>query len=202
MIIDGNAARAEGRLLDRTRDSSACPYRTTGTSITGRAAVDRATVHIADVVPLAEAEFPGAAENIRRLGCRAVLGVPLIREGGAYGGIFIFRREPGLFSPDQVALVETFARQAAIAIDNVRLFNETKEALEQQTAISEILRVISGSPTDVQPVFDIIGERADEAVRRRGERRARASTATSIRLASVHGASRRTGAKPFSASSR
>ena len=65
-----------------------------------------------------------------------------------------------LFSPDQVALVETFARQAAIAIDNVRLFNETKNSLEQQTAISEILRVISSSPTDVQPVLDAVAERA------------------------------------------
>ena len=90
---------------------------------------------------------------MQRLGCRAVLAVPLIREGGAYGAIFLYRREPRLFAPDQVALVETFARQAAIAIDNVRLFNETKEGLEQQTAISEILRVISSSPTDMQPVL-------------------------------------------------
>ena len=89
-----------------------------------------------------------------------------MREGGAYGGIFLFRREPGLFSPDQVALVETFARQAAIAIDNVRLFNETKEALEQQTAISEILRVISSSPADVQPVLERRRRARAEAVRR------------------------------------
>ncbi len=86
--------------------------------------------------------------------------MPLIREGGAYGAIFLFRREPGLFSPDQVALVETFARQAAIAIDNVRLFNETKETLDQQTAISEILRVISSSPGDVQPMLNAVAERA------------------------------------------
>ena len=83
-----------------------------------------------------------------------------MREGGAYGGIFLFRREPGLFSPDQVALVETFAQQAAIAIDNVRLFNETKEALDQQTAISEILRVIAASPGDVRPMLDAVAERA------------------------------------------
>ena len=130
------------------------------TSISGRAAIDRATVHIADITPIAKSEFPGGTSNITRLGARAVLGVPLIREGGVYGAIFLFRREPGLFSPDQVALVETFARQAAIAIDNVRLFNETKRALEQQTAISEILRVISSSPTDVQPVLDAVAERA------------------------------------------
>ena len=95
-----------------------------------------------------------------RLGCRAVLAIPLMREGGAYGGIFLFRREPGLFSPDQIALVQTFARQAAIAIDNVRLFNETREALDRQTAMSEILRVISRSPTNVQPVFDTIAAAA------------------------------------------
>ena len=95
-----------------------------------------------------------------RFGCRAVLAVPLMREGNAYGGIFLARREPTAFTRDQVALVETFAQQAAIAIDNVRLFNETKEGLEQQTAISEILRAISSSPTDVQPVLDAIADRA------------------------------------------
>jgi signal transduction histidine kinase len=132
------------------------------TSLTGRAAIDRKTIHYADIVPLLDSDFPGARVNISRLGCRAVLAVPLIREGGAYGGIFIYRREPRLFAPDQVALVETFARQAAIAIDNVRLFNETKEALEQQTAVAEILRVISSSPTDVKPVLDAIADRAME----------------------------------------
>src|SRR5207302_2846105 len=83
-----------------------------------------------------------------------------LREDIAYGGISIFRRQPGLFSSDQLALLQTFARQAAIAIDNVRLFNETKEALDQQTAISEILRVISSSPGDVKPMLNAVAERA------------------------------------------
>ena len=122
MVIDGEM------LVPRADYStepvfSGFPVPVARTSFTGRAVVDRATVHFADIVPIADAEFPDAAENIRRLGCRAVLAVPLLREDGAYGGIFLFRREPGLFSSDQVALVETFARQAAIAIDNVRLFN-------------------------------------------------------------------------------
>jgi GAF domain-containing protein len=128
--------------------------------ITGRAALDRVAIHHADIVPLLETEYPDSKASVVPLGARAVLSVPLMREGGAYGGIFLFRREPVQFSPSQVALVQTFARQAAIAIDNVRLFNQTREALEQQTAISDILRVISGSPTDVQPVLDAIAERS------------------------------------------
>jgi len=129
-------------------------------SINGRAVLDRQTIHYADIRPLLDSEFPDARPNIERDSTHAVLAVPLTREGGAYGSIYVFRREAGLFAPAQVRLIETFARQAAIAIDNVRLFNETREALEQQTAIAEILRVISSSPNDVQPVLDAIAERA------------------------------------------
>src|SRR5207302_7654218 len=96
----------------------------------------------------------------RKYGFRALLAVPLMREERAIGAIALWRTEAKAFTDKQIALVKTFANQAAIAIENVRLFNETKRALEQQTEISEILRVISSSPTDVQPVFDIIAERA------------------------------------------
>jgi signal transduction histidine kinase len=129
-------------------------------SINGRAVLDRETIHIADVLPLFDSEYPDARQNAVPAGIRAALAVPLVREDIAYGSIFIFRRQPGLFSPNQVALLETFARQAAIAIDNVRLFNETREALDQQTAISEILRVISSSPGDVRPMLNAVAERA------------------------------------------
>jgi signal transduction histidine kinase len=99
-------------------------------------------------------------ETARARGWRSNLFVPMIRAAAALGLISITRREPGPFAANEIALLETFAAQAVIAIENVRLFNETKEALEQQIATSEILGVISQSPTDVQPVFDTIAEHA------------------------------------------
>jgi GAF domain-containing protein len=130
------------------------------TSIQGRALIDRKTLHFADIVPLLDKEFPDARENARVMGFRAVLAVPLVRGDDGLGAMFLYRREPGFFAPDQVALVETFARQAAIALQNVRQFQATREALEQQTATSDILRVISQSPTDVRPVFETIAQAA------------------------------------------
>ena len=128
------------------------------TSIQGRALEERRTLHFADVVPLLDDEFPDARENARVMGFRAVLAVPLLYGGEPLGAIFIYRREPGLFASDQVSLVETFAHQAAIALRNVRQSQETREALEQQTATSEILHVISRARDDVQPVFDTIAQ--------------------------------------------
>jgi signal transduction histidine kinase len=96
----------------------------------------------------------------RELGVRSIFATPLVREGRAIGVLLVRRTEVRPFSEKQVELLKTFADQAAIAIANVRLFNETNEALERQTATSEVLRVISTSPTDVQPVFDSIAERA------------------------------------------
>ncbi|HEY2188930.1 MAG TPA: GAF domain-containing protein, partial [Caldimonas sp.] len=102
------------------------------------------------------AAYPNMIAMARKRGFRSVLWSPLMREGVAVGMISVTRVEPGPFAPHHIALLQTFADQAVIAIENVRLFNETKEALEQQTATAEILRVISCSITDTQPVFDAI----------------------------------------------
>ncbi|MFO1304405.1 MAG: GAF domain-containing protein [Burkholderiales bacterium] len=130
------------------------------TSIQGRAIIERRTLHFDDIAPIVEHEFPAAVDNARSMGFRAVLSVPLLRGDVGLGSIFLYRREPGLFSPDQVALVETFARQAAIALHSVQQFRATQDALEQQQATSEILRVIATSPGSAQPVFDSIASAA------------------------------------------
>ena len=84
----------------------------------------------------------------------------MLREGTPIGLINIRRTEVRPFSERQINLLETFAAQAVIAIENVRLFQELKESLEQQTATSEILGVIASSPTDIQPVLDVVAENA------------------------------------------
>src|SRR6185436_15931405 len=99
---------------------------------------------------------PLSREMIEALGTRSQVTMPMLRAGGPIGAIVMGWDQPDGFTDKQVALLQTFADQAVIAIENVRLFNETKEALEQQTAISEILRVISSSPTDLHPVFQTI----------------------------------------------
>jgi two-component system, NtrC family, sensor kinase len=128
---------------------------TTG-SITGRALESREVVHVHDA--MREAERPAALA--KAAGYRTIISVPLLREGQPIGTINVARREMRPFSDTEIDLLKTFADQAVIAIENVRLFKETKEALEQQTATSEILGVISQSQTDVQPVLDVIAANA------------------------------------------
>ncbi|HEU0251734.1 MAG TPA: GAF domain-containing protein, partial [Pyrinomonadaceae bacterium] len=127
----------------------------------GRAVLDCQTIHIHDSLSgETEREYPGISVLARRSGVRTALNVPLLRAGVAIGCIAIRRTEVRSFTDKQIALLKTFASQAVIAIENVRLFQELKESLEQQTATSEILRVIASSPTDIQPVLETIAEYA------------------------------------------
>ncbi len=128
-------------------------------TVAGRSVIERRTIHLADLSRETD-EYPESSARARRFGNRAILSVPLLRDDEAIGAIVVRRTEARSFTERQVALLRTFADQAVIAIENVRLFNETKEALERQTATAEILQVISRSPTDVQPVFDAIAESA------------------------------------------
>ena len=125
-------------------------------SITGRTIINARTVHIPDIAKLDRDELATTQALAADSGARAAVAAPLLREGIAVGCILLRKREPGPFEPDQIELLESFAAQAVIAIENVRLFTELKESLEQQTATSEILRAISQSPTDVQPVLDAV----------------------------------------------
>ena len=125
-------------------------------SIGGRCVLERQPIHVEDVLPVMDTDYPDIRTIQARYGFRTVLNVPLLREGEAIGAISLLRNEVRPFASDEVGLLQTFADQAVIAIQNVRLFNETKEALASQTASADILRVISASPTDVQPVFDAI----------------------------------------------
>jgi GAF domain-containing protein len=151
---------AHVRVSDEHLRFLADPIRIDRGAVIGRVALERRTVHVPDV--LADSEFDRF--EWQKVGKqRTVLGVPLLREDTLVGVIILARTSVAPFTEKQIELVTTFADQAVIAIENARLFDEVQartheltETLEQQTATAEILRVISISPTDAQPVFETI----------------------------------------------
>ena len=168
---DAVISRVDGETVKNVANFGAIPVpwptRINRNSPVGRVIVDRKTIHVHDLLAEIETEYPESKERQKVTGTRTILVTPLLREGVPVGTINIRRSEVRPFSEKHVKLLETFADQAVIAIENVRLFKELEErnhdlteALEQQTATSEILRVIASSPTDIQPVFDSIARSA------------------------------------------
>jgi GAF domain-containing protein len=170
--VNGLVISFDGELLHLTAQYNVDPERLAAVkqayprppsrgALSGRAILTRDVVHVPDVSKDPEYTLPVATT----IGYRSVLAVPMMHEGVPRGTILVARDVVAPFSDAHIALIKTFADQAVIAIENVRLFNETKDALERQTATSEILQVISQSPTDTQPVFEAIAREAIQLCR-------------------------------------
>jgi len=129
-------------------------------SMSGNVILRRQTIHIVDALAVAEATLPENRVALEREGIRTLLGVPLLRGDTALGAIVLRRMVVRPFTDKQVELIQNFANQAVIAIENTRLLNELRQSLEQQTATADVLRVISSSPGALEPVFQAMLENA------------------------------------------
>jgi signal transduction histidine kinase len=161
VLRDGNEARlaaVAGRNAEGLK--ARFPFPLTREYMHGIAILDRKVVDIPDAQAYTEGPLLPGIRNFLASGSRAQTIMPMIRGDAAIGAISVNHETPGNLTDKQIALLRTFADQAVIAIENVRLFNETKESLEQQTAIGEVLRAISDSLADVKPVLDAVAERA------------------------------------------
>jgi len=136
-----------------------------GRNMPGIIVAENRQVHVPDLdnVDPAIADWPGMP-HARAAGTRSMSGSPLRLEGKAIGALIVYRDRLAPFTDDEMALQQSFADQAAIAIENARLFNKTRESLERQTATADILKVLASSPSDVQPVFDAVAANANRLI--------------------------------------
>ena len=123
-------------------------------SVFGRTILEHRTIHVPDLLTDPQLDRNRLRAYAGAINIRSGLGVPLVREETIIGVFTLQRREPRPFTDRQIKLVETFADQAVVAMENARLLNELRESLEQQTATADVLKVISSSPGELQPVFD------------------------------------------------
>jgi GAF domain-containing protein len=159
ILAENNAVRVAAGYGDAQRLPVSEMVPLDRSTVMGRSICDKKTIHLDDLQNASD-EFASGREFAKKFGHRTILCVPLIREGRALGTILVRRMEVRPFEQKHIALLKTFADQAAIAIENARLFNETKEALERQTATSEVLQVISKSPGELESVFEVMLENA------------------------------------------
>jgi signal transduction histidine kinase len=165
-IIDNDTLQIAATFGDPGQRADTEPLPLDRSTISGRSVIDRQPVHVEDVQQAGD-EFARGRDLAKRFGHHTALAVPLIREDRALGNILIRRTEVRPFEQTHIALLSTFADQAAIAIENVRLFeaeqqrtHELSESLKQQTATAEVLKIISRSTFDLQTVLDTLVESA------------------------------------------